>query len=123
MEDGASLKMVEKQINKSTSTLLAEIGPSQNTINRDLYKVELMNKRCRKVPHKLTNDKIPRNVNLCKQLLENRRGSRFGGQIVIRDEKWMNFSNPKKRTHQDFVGIQLLTKQCQPKIEYDRNIF
>ena len=44
-ENDALLKMVEQQPSTSTWSLLAELSPSQSTINQDLYKLGLVN-RC-----------------------------------------------------------------------------
>lgn len=49
--------------------LSAGLDPSQNTINRRLHKLNVVNKYCQITLHGLTIDQAERPVNICKQLM------------------------------------------------------
>lgn len=50
-----------------------------------------MSRGCREIPRKLTNCYAQRHAGICKELLTNRRDSRYDCQIVIGDGKWIYF--------------------------------
>jgi len=77
--------------------LSAKLGVAQRTVVRHLKAIGKVNKRCREVPHDLTENQANRRVETYRTLLENPRDDRFIRQIVTSDEKWFYFSNPDKR--------------------------
>ena len=81
-----------------TSTrILAEIhGASHMTMHRKLISMGKVNKKCREVPHSLTDEQAERRLMVCKQLLESPFDERFIKRIVTCDEKWIFFNNPDR---------------------------
>lgn len=66
MEDEALFEMIEQQPGTNICTLPAELGPPQSPINRRLHKLNLVNRRCRKVDRELTNDQAQRRMNILR---------------------------------------------------------
>ena len=65
----------------------AKLGVAQRTVVRHLKAIGKVNKRCREVPHDLTENQANRRVETYRTLLENPRDDRFIRQIVTSDEK------------------------------------
>ena len=93
----ALIKAVETKPSTSTRILSAGLGIAQRTVVRHLKTIGKVNKRCREVPHDLTEIQAKRRMETCRKLLENPRDDRFIRQIVTSDEKWIYFSNPDKQ--------------------------
>lgn len=93
----ALIKAVETKPSTSTRILSADLGIAQRTVVRHLKTIGKVNKRCREVPHDLTEILAKRRMETCRKLLENPRDDRFIRQIVTSDEKWIYFSNPDKQ--------------------------
>lgn len=90
-------KSVEGNPSTSTRRLSAELDVAQRTVVRHLKTIGKVNKRCREVPHDLTENQAKRRLDTCRKLLENPHDARFIRQIVTSDEKWVYFSNPDKK--------------------------
>ena len=90
-------KAIEANPSTSTRTLSAELGIPQTSIVRHLHTLGKVNRRCREVPHELTEIQAQRRVETCRKLLQNPRDERFIRRIVTCDEKWIYFSNPDKK--------------------------
>lgn len=88
---------IEANPTTSTRRLSAELGASNTTISRHLHKLGKINKRCREVPHELTESQAKRRVDVCRQLLLNPNDQRWIKRIVTCDEKWVYYDNPDKR--------------------------
>ena len=71
-----------------------QLGLSKSTICRHLHFHGKVVRRCREIPHELTEEKAQWRVDICKDLLENSFNSRFIKRIVTGDEKWIYFTNP-----------------------------
>ena len=52
-------------------------------------------RRCREIPHELSEENAQRRVDICKELLKNPFDKRFVKRIVTCDEKWIYFTNPE----------------------------
>lgn len=89
-------ELVEANPATSTRRLSAELGTPQTTVIRHLHQLGKVNRRCRQVPHDLTQQQAQRRVDACQQLLTNPWDDRFIRRIVTCDEKWVYFSNPDK---------------------------
>ena len=97
VDDETLRDMVKEQPRISTRDLSVELGPSKDTINRHLHKLNFVNKQPRKDPYELTEAQAQQRVNLCKKLRENPHDNRFWKRIVTCDEKWIFLSNPDYR--------------------------
>jgi len=75
-------KSVESNPSTSTRGLSVELGTIQGTVVRHLIAIGEVNKRCREVPHDLTEKQENRCVETCRKLFENPRDYRFICQIV-----------------------------------------
>lgn len=95
---------VEDKPSTSTRRLSDELDVSQRTVVRHLKAIGKVNRRCREVPHDLTENQAKRRIETCTKLLENPRDYRFLRQIVTSDEKWIYFSNPDKKNQWLDVG-------------------
>ncbi|KFD60091.1 hypothetical protein M514_05576 [Trichuris suis] len=51
------------------------------------------------VPHSLSESAKTDRLNTCKELLKNHRKKSFLWQIVMGDEKWVLYDNPKRKKH------------------------
>lgn len=85
---------VEESPTTSTRRLSAELGPSKDTISRHLKKLGMIKKRCREIPHEITDAQAKRRIEICRQLLLNPNDLRWIKRIVTCDEKWVYFDNP-----------------------------
>jgi [histone H3]-lysine36 N-dimethyltransferase SETMAR len=97
VDSEALLNAVEANPSTSSRRLSAELDIPQTSVVRHLHTLGKINKRCREVPHDLTEIQAQNRVNACRKLLENPLDDRFIRQIVTCDEKWVYFSNPDKR--------------------------
>jgi histone-lysine N-methyltransferase SETMAR len=89
----------------STRILSAELGCSNATVHRKLTELDMVNRRCRVIPHELTPDQAQRRVDVCRQLLERRFGARDLRRIVTSDEKWIFYRNPDTRNQWTKRGV------------------
>lgn len=85
--------LVEQQTCSSTRQLSGVLGHSQSTIVRHLHNMGFVNKHPLRVPHDLKNIEAQRRVDICRELLNNPRDSRFWKKIITGDEKWIFFRN------------------------------
>jgi len=106
-------KSVESNPSKRTRRLSAELDVAQITVVRHLKAIGKVNKRCREVPHDLTENQANRRVETCRNLLEDPRDDRFIYQIVTSDEKWI-YNNLDKRNQ--WLDIDQVA-QTVPKTE------
>ncbi len=97
VDSEALLNAVEANPSTSSRRLSAELGTAQTSVVRHLHALGKINKRCREVPHDLTENQIQNRVSICRKLLENPLDDRFIRRIVTCDEKWVYFNNPDKR--------------------------
>ena len=74
--------------------LSAELGPSKSSIHRRLIELENVNRRCREVPHELTQELMRRRIDICEKLLRYPKDERYLRQIVTCDEKWLYYRYP-----------------------------
>ena len=74
--------------------LSAELGPSKSSIHRRLIELENVNRRCREVPHELTQELTRRRIDICEKLLRYPKDERFLRQIVTCDKKWLYYRYP-----------------------------
>jgi histone-lysine N-methyltransferase SETMAR len=104
MDSAMICKSVDSNPSTSTRRLSAELGVAQTTVVRHLKAIGKVNKRCREVPHDLTEKQANRRIETCRKLLENPRDDRFIRRIVTSDEKWIYFNNPDKRNQWLDIG-------------------
>jgi histone-lysine N-methyltransferase SETMAR len=90
-------EVVEANPSTSTHILSAELDIPQTSIVRHLHALGMVNRRCREVPHDLTENQAQRRVDTCRILLQNPHDERFFRRIVTCDEKWIYFDNPDKQ--------------------------
>ena len=88
---------VEAKSSTSIRRLSAELDIPQTSVFRHLHAIGKVNRRCREVPHDLTENQRQTRVDTCRKLLENPRDDRFIQRIVTCDEKWVYFINPDKQ--------------------------
>ena len=97
VDSEAIREAVETNPSISTRRLSTELDIPQTSIVRHLHALGKVNRRCREVPHELTQIQAKKRVETCKKLLENPRDDRFIRRIVTCDEKWVYFGNPDKQ--------------------------
>ena len=88
---------VEANSSTSTRRLSAELDIPQTSVVRHLKAIGKVNRRCREVPHDLTENQAQNRVDICRKLLQNPRDDRFIRRIVTYNEKWVYFNNPDKQ--------------------------
>ena len=88
---------VEANPSTSTRRLSAALDIPQTSVVRHLNIIGKVNRRCREVPHDLTENQAHNRVDTCRKLLEHPRDDRFIRRIVTCDEKWVYFNNPDKQ--------------------------
>jgi len=64
-----------------------------------------VNRRCREIPHGLSEENAQRRIDICKELLKNPLDRRLVKRIVAGDEKWIYFTNP--HTTNQWLDIDL----------------
>lgn len=97
VDSEAIREAVESNPSKSTRRLSAELDIPQTSVVRHLHALGKINRRCREVPHELTEIQAKRRVEICRKLLENPWDHRFIRRIVTCDEKWVYYTNPDKQ--------------------------
>jgi len=70
---------------------------TQQAISKRLKAIGMIQKQGNWVPHKLKPRDVERRLFACEQLLENQRRKGFLHRIVIGNEKWVHYDNPKRR--------------------------
>ena len=82
----------------TTRRLSTEFGTSNSTVWEHLQQLNMTIKRCREVPHELTQAQKQHRMDVCRQLLENPQDERFFKRIVTCGEKWVYYNNPNRQT-------------------------
>lgn len=97
-------KAVEANPSTSTRRLSEEFNISHTSVGRHLRAMGKVCRRCREVPHDLTENQAIRRLETCKKLLEYPHDNRFIHRIVTSDEKWIYFTNPDKQNQWLDIG-------------------
>jgi len=76
--------------------LAEELGVDQKTVWNHLKQLDYVHKKPRQDPHELTEAQAAKQVEICRQLLNNPLDNRFWKRIVTWDEKWVNHDRSKR---------------------------
>jgi len=77
--------------------LAEQLGVSQAAISMRLHAIGKIQKIGKWVPHELNDRQMERRQNTCQILLARQKRKLFLHRIVIGDEKWIYFQNPKRK--------------------------
>ncbi|CAF1508703.1 unnamed protein product [Adineta ricciae] len=77
----------------NTHELAEELGVDQNTVWNYLKKLDFVHKKPRQDSRELTEAQAAKQIEICRQLLNNPLDDRFWKQIVTPDEKWVYRAN------------------------------
>ncbi|GFT57769.1 mariner Mos1 transposase [Trichonephila clavipes] len=101
--EDAELQALLHEDDVQTQEHLAEqLNVDQSTVSRRLKAMGKIIKVGRWVPHELTDRQQENRKNVCKMLLARYKRKSYLHRIVIGDEKWIYFENPKRnRSYMD----------------------
>lgn len=105
VRSGAPQKIADEELqhlldmdSAQTSVELAEqLGVDQSTVSKRLHAMGKILKQGKWVPHELTERAIGCRLSTCLSLLARHQRKSFLWKIVIGDEKWVYFDNPKRK--------------------------
>ncbi|CAD6994020.1 unnamed protein product [Ceratitis capitata] len=91
------MEIVETDRHVSTSLIAEELKISQKTVWNHLHNLGLKKKYHVWVPHELTQKNMLDRISICESLLNRNRIDPFLKRMVIADEKWITYSNVKRK--------------------------
>ena len=101
-------KEVEALLNEdccqSQEELAQTLGVTQQAVSKRLSDLGMVQKAGNWVPYQLKPRDIERRLFACEQLLERHNRKGFLHRIVTGDEKWVHYSNPKRRKSWGYPG-------------------
>lgn len=96
-EDAELQALLDEDDAQTQQQLADQLGVNQSTISDRLKAMGKIQKMSKWVPYELSPRDIERRKTMCEILLERQERKSFLHQIVTGDEKWIYFSNPKRK--------------------------
>ncbi|CAD6994021.1 unnamed protein product [Ceratitis capitata] len=91
------MKIVESDRHASTNSIAQELKIAQKTVWNHLKKAGYTKKFDVWVPHELTKKDLLDRISICESLLNRNKIDPFLKRMVIADEKWITYSNVKRK--------------------------
>ena len=115
VEDEELEQLLAEDSCRTQSELAEELGVTRQAIFKRLYKLGRIQKEGRWVPHALTAENKSRRCDVAISLLSKFKRKDFLHKIVICDEKWILYDNPKEKKLRVYPG-EPSTSTARPKI-------
>lgn len=96
-EDAELEALLDEDPCQTQTELSLRLGVSQQAISKRLHALGMIKKQGTWVPHELKPRDVERRFCMCEQLLQRQTRKGFLHRIVTGDEKWIYYSNPKKK--------------------------
>ena len=80
------------------------LGVTRQAISKRLHALEMIQNQGTWVPYDLKPLDVERRFFACEQLLQRQKRKGFFHRIVTGDEKWIHYSNPKRRKSWELPG-------------------
>ena len=96
-EDAELQALLDEDDGQTQEMMAEQLGVTQKTISKRLKDMGMILKVGRWVPHELTERQQENRKTTCEMLLSRFKRKSFLHRIVTGDEKWVYFSNPKRK--------------------------
>ncbi|XP_020715242.1 uncharacterized protein LOC101457564 isoform X1 [Ceratitis capitata] len=103
------IEIVESDRHVSTVSIAQELNIAQKTVWNHLRKTGYTKKLDVWVPHELTEKNLMDRISICESLMNRNKIDPFLRRMVIGDEKWITYSNVKRKRPQKTVYKPELT--------------
>ena len=89
--------LLDKDCCQTQEELTESLGVMQAAISKRLKAARYIQKQGNWVPHELKSRDVERRFYMSKMLLERHKRKSFLHRVVIGDEKWIHYDNPKRK--------------------------
>ncbi len=96
-EDAELEALLNEDPCQTQEELASVLGVTRQSISKRLHALGMIQKQGTWVPYELKPRDVERRFFACEQLLQRQKRKGFLHRIVTGDEKWIHYSNPKKR--------------------------
>ena len=114
-EDAELEALLDKDSCKTQEKLVSALGVTGQVISKRLHALGMIQKQGTWVPYDLKPRDVERRFFACEQLLHWQKKKGFLHRIVTGDEKWIHYSNPKRKKSWGLPG-HASTSSAQPNI-------
>ena len=118
-EDAELEALLDEDPCQTQDELASELGVTRQVISKRLHALGIIQKQGTWVPYDLRSRDVERRYFACEQLLQRQKMKGFLHRIVTGDEKWIYYSNTKRRKSWELPGLAS-TSSARPNIHAEK---